>query len=44
MYNTANPKIDAKIEFRRLAKPDEIWGGITFDEAMTLSRCYGRIE
>ena len=24
MYNTANPEIDAKIEVRRLAKPDEI--------------------
>ena len=24
MYNTANPEIDAKIEIRRLAKPDEI--------------------
>ena len=24
MYSTANPEIDAKIEIRRLAKPDEI--------------------
>ena len=40
MYNTANPEIDAKIEVRRLAKPDEIWGGTTFDETMTWSRCY----